>query len=211
LITSHAIEVNQDIAGQAAAAPGTLSTASVNFGNGTGEIVFNHTAANYVFAPAISSSGTGTGTVRVEAGTTILTATDTYAGPTMIDGGTLLVDGSIARSVATVNAGGALGGNGTIGNTVINGGLLAPGNSIGLLLTVQGNLSFTAASSYMIEIAPVNVDRVNVTGAATLGGWRTASRSPQRSMTRSPTLPAVTPARASLAIIGRALTSGLAA
>ena len=69
----------------------------------------------------------------------------------------------------TVNAGGTLGGNGTVGNTAINGGTLAPGNSIGLL-TVNGNLSFTAASSYMVEISPTNADRVNVTGTATLGG-----------------------------------------
>ena len=39
-------------------------------------------ATNYIFAPAITSSGAGTGTVRVEAGTTILTATNTYTGPT---------------------------------------------------------------------------------------------------------------------------------
>ena len=46
---------------------------------------------------------------------------------------------------------------------------LAPGNSIGLL-TVQGNLAFTAASTYMVEVSPANADRVNVTGTATLGG-----------------------------------------
>jgi T5SS/PEP-CTERM-associated repeat protein len=72
-------------AGQAAAAPGTLNTASVDFGDGTGQIVFNHTAANYIFAPAITSGGAGIGTVRVEAGTTILTATSTYTGATIID------------------------------------------------------------------------------------------------------------------------------
>ena len=46
---------------------------------------------------------------------------------------------------------------------------LAPGNSIGLL-TVNGSLAFTAASSYMVEVSPTNADRVNVTGTATLGG-----------------------------------------
>jgi T5SS/PEP-CTERM-associated repeat protein/autotransporter-associated beta strand protein len=156
-------------AGQAAAAPGTLNTASVNFSNGTGQIVFNHTSANYIFAPVITSSGTGTGTVLVEAGTTILTATSSFTGPTMIDGGTLSVNGSIAGSAVTVNTGGVLGGNGTVGNTTINGGTLAPGNSIGLL-TVNGNLSFTAASSYMVEVSSANADRVNVTGTATLSG-----------------------------------------
>ncbi|OLB72236.1 MAG: hypothetical protein AUI16_21000 [Alphaproteobacteria bacterium 13_2_20CM_2_64_7] len=155
-------------AGQVAVAPGTLNTASVNFGSGTGEIVFNHTATNYVFAPVITS-GTGTGTVRVEAGTTILTATSTYAGPTVVDGGTLSVNGSIAGSAVTVNAGGTLGGNGTVGNATINGGAVAPGNSVGLL-TVNGNLSFTAASSYMIEVSSANADRVNVTGTAALSG-----------------------------------------
>ena len=107
--------------------------------------------------------------MRVEAGTTILTATSTYTGPTVVDGGTLSVNGSIAGSAVTVNAGGTLGGNGTVGNTTINGGTLAPGNSIGLL-TVNGNLSFTAASSYMVEVASANADRVNVTGTATLSG-----------------------------------------
>jgi hypothetical protein len=44
------------------------------------------------------------------------------------------VNGSIASSsLLTVNAGGTLGGNGIVGDTVINGGALAPGNSIGLL------------------------------------------------------------------------------
>src|SRR5258705_217918 len=109
------------------------------------------------------------GTVLVKAGTTILTTTNTYTGATIIDGGTLSVNGSIAHSAVTVNAGGVLGGNGTVGNTTINGGALAPGNSIGLL-TVNGNLSFTAASSYMVEISPTNADRVNVTGTATLSG-----------------------------------------
>jgi T5SS/PEP-CTERM-associated repeat protein len=155
--------------GQAAAAPGTLNTASVDFGDGTGQIVFNHTSTNYVFAPAIASNGAGSGTVRVEAGTTILTATSTYTGPTVVEGGTMSVNGSIAGSAVTVNAGGTLGGNGTVGNTIINGGTLAPGNSIGLL-TVNGNLSFTAASSYRVEVASANADRVNVTGTATLSG-----------------------------------------
>ncbi|UFZ06599.1 autotransporter domain-containing protein [Bradyrhizobium ontarionense] len=155
--------------GQAATAPGMLSAASVNLGSGNGEIVFNHTGTNYTFAPVITGSGAGTRTVRVEAGKTILTAASTYTGPTIIDGGTLSVNGSIASSAVTVNAGGTLGGSGTVGNTMINGGTLAPGNSIGLL-TVNGSLSFTAASSYMVEISPTSADRVNVSGTATLSG-----------------------------------------
>ena len=53
-------------AGSPAAAPGTLNAPSVAFGAGTGTINFNHTSADYVFAPAIS----GAGTVNVLAGST---------------------------------------------------------------------------------------------------------------------------------------------
>ena len=63
-------------AGNPAAAPGTLTAPSVAFGAGTGTINFNHTSADYVFAPAIS----GNGTVNVLAGTTTLTAANTYSG-----------------------------------------------------------------------------------------------------------------------------------
>ncbi len=155
--------------GEAATAPGTLSVASVQLGVGTSQIVFNHTGTNYTFAPIIIGSGAGTRSVRVEAGTTILTAASSYTGPTLIDGGTLSVNGSIANSAVTVNAGGTLGGNGTVGSTMINGGALAPGNSVGLL-TVNGSLTFTAAASYMVEISPAGADRVNVSGTATLAG-----------------------------------------
>ena len=80
------------------------------------------------------------------------------------------MNGSIASSaLTTVNAGGTLGGTGTVGNTTINGGTLAPGNSIGTI-NVQGNLMFTAASTYLVEIDPNTSDRTNVTGTATLGG-----------------------------------------
>ncbi|WP_249150465.1 autotransporter domain-containing protein [Bradyrhizobium sp. JYMT SZCCT0180] len=152
--------------GQAAAAPGTLTTPSVTFGAGTGRIVFNHTASNYSFAPIIS----GVGSVTVENGTTILTATSTYSGPTTVNGGTLAVNGSIANSAVTVNAGGTLGGNGTVGNTTINaGGVLAPGNSIGTL-TVGGNLAFGAGGIYRVEVSPSAADRTNVTGIASLTG-----------------------------------------
>ena len=68
-------------AGSPAAAPGTLNTTSVAFGAGAGTLNFNHTSADYVFAPAIS----GPGTVNVFAGTTILTAVNTYSGATNVN------------------------------------------------------------------------------------------------------------------------------
>jgi T5SS/PEP-CTERM-associated repeat protein len=155
-------------AGGAAVAPGTISAAEILFGAGTGSIVFNHTSTNYSFGASIQ----GAGSVDVESGTTVLTAISTYTGPTTVNGGTLAVDGSIANSNVTVNAGATLGGNGTVGNTVVDGGTLAPGSVAGSAfgpLTVQGNLSFTAASTYMIQVTPTNAGRTNVTGTATLG------------------------------------------
>ncbi|MPZ38514.1 MAG: autotransporter outer membrane beta-barrel domain-containing protein [Rhizobiales bacterium] len=108
--------------GDPAAAPGTVNAAGIQFGIGDGVINFNHTSSDYVFAPAIS----GPGAVNQLAGTTVLTAANTYTGPTTISGGTLRVNGSIT-SPTTVNAGGTLGGTGTIFNDVTNAGIVAPG------------------------------------------------------------------------------------
>lgn len=117
----------------------------------------------------------GAASVTVTGGTTHASGTNSYTGTTTVNGGTLSVDGSIAAStLTTVNTGGTLGGNGTVGTTMINGGTLSPGNSIGTL-TVQGDLSFTAASTYRVEVNPANADRTNVTGIATLGGATVAA------------------------------------
>ena len=90
---------------------------------------------------------------------------------TTVNGGTLSVNGDISSSSGvTVNDGGILGGTGVLPLVVVNsGGALAPGNSIGAV-TVNGNLTFNAGSSYNVEVSPTAADRTNVTGVATLGG-----------------------------------------
>ncbi len=101
-------------------------------------------------------------------GTATWSVTGTGAQDWNVLGGTLAVNGVI-NGVVTVNAGGTLGGTGTIDNVAVNGGRLAPGNSIGTL-NVAGSLTFTAASSYIVEISGASSDLTRVTGVATLSG-----------------------------------------
>ena len=56
-----------------------------------------------------------------------------------------------------------VGGTGTLGPVTVIGGTLAPGNSIGTI-TVGGNLTFGAGSTYQVEVSPAASDRTNVTG-----------------------------------------------
>ena len=125
-------------AGNPAAAPGTLTAPSVAFGAGTGTLNFNHTSANYVFAPAIS----GNGTVNVLAGTTTLTGANSYSGATNVNAGTLRAGAPNTfspNSAVTVASGGTLDLNGfnqTV-PSVTNAGLvnMGTGTAPGTVLT----------------------------------------------------------------------------
>ena len=119
----------------------------------------------------VSQIGTGwTAFEKTGSLTWTVTGNATYAGPAAVNAGTLLVNGSLASSSGlTVASGGIIGGTGTLPSTVINGGTLSPGNSIGTI-TISGNLTFVGAGNYIVEVSPTAGDRTNVSGTAALAG-----------------------------------------
>ena len=70
-----------------------------------------------------------------------------------------------------MNPGAILGGTGTVSSVAVNGGTLMPGlpNSVGTL-NASGNLVFTSAATYLININAIRASLTNVTGTATLSG-----------------------------------------
>jgi outer membrane autotransporter protein len=115
----------------------------------------------------------GTGNlVKLGTGTLTLSGTNTYTGATTINAGSLIVDGSIASSQTHVNAGGLLGGQGSLGGSLVNNGSVSPGNSPGTL-TVIGNYTQNATGTLRIEIAglaPSQHDLLAINGHASLVG-----------------------------------------
>jgi outer membrane autotransporter protein len=160
--------------GSPAAAPGTLTAPSVAFGSGTGTINFNHTSADYVFAPAI----TGNGTVNVLAGTTIFTGANSYIGPTNVDAGTLragALNTFSPNSPVTVAGGGTLDLNGfnQIIPGVINSGLVTMGTGAtpGTVLTTTGYIGVggTIALNTFLGGDGSPSDKLVVNGGSAIG------------------------------------------
>src|SRR6516164_8030008 len=141
----------------------TIAAGTLQLGNGgtsgsiTGDVVNNGTFAinrsdTYTFGGVISGSGSF---AQIGSGTTVLTANNSYSGPTTVAAGALIVNGSIASSsLTTVNSGATLLGSGTVGSTVVNaGGFLVPGNSPGTM-TVAGNLALQSGAFYVVQVNP---------------------------------------------------------
>ncbi|WP_162622686.1 autotransporter outer membrane beta-barrel domain-containing protein [Salinisphaera orenii] len=121
------------------------------------------------YAGAIAGTGNFTKSGKAQLD---LIGTNTFTGQTTVKKGALLINGSIASSsLTTVESGAKLGGNGTVGNTVIaDGGTIAPGNSIGEL-KVNGDLTLKPGSTYEVEInSKSESDRITSHGKVTLGG-----------------------------------------
>lgn len=127
-----------------------------------------------VISGSLTGAGGSAGIQKTGAGILELIGTHTYTGQTIVSAGTLLVNASLTGSGAvTVAVGATLGGEGTIaGATTVN-GILAPGNSPGLL-TFSSDVTLTSTSTSVFEITGITrgteYDAVNVANQLTYGG-----------------------------------------
>jgi T5SS/PEP-CTERM-associated repeat protein len=149
-------------AGQAAVAPGSVSATSINVGAGTAQLVFNHTASNYVFAPSIYNVEGGSLSLLVESGTTRMSSGLSGPATATINGGRLDISSNFSGTAMTVNAGGTFSGSGEIGKLTVNaGGAFRPDAA----MTVNGDFTMSAGATFTTLFKPLTV-----TGTATLGG-----------------------------------------
>ncbi|MDP3076045.1 autotransporter domain-containing protein [Bradyrhizobium sp.] len=145
-----------------------LGTGSDTFQlGGTGSATFNVSQ----IGAAAQYRGFGTFN-KIGSSAWTLTGASTFAGPINVNGGTLGINGNVtSASGVTVNAGGTLAGTGTVGNTLVTGGIFAPGTGTpGSSMTVTGALGFNPASTYAVNLNPATSSFATVSGAATLGG-----------------------------------------
>ena len=167
----------------------TISEGTLQIGDGgttgsiVGDVVNNATlvfdrAGTYDFPGTI----TGSGAVIIVGGSTVnFTGASGYDGEiTVSDSDFVLSSGAVSGSAYTIESGGRIGGSGTIGGlTVASGGTAAPGYSPGTL-TVAGNVTFLAGSTYDVDVTAAGAhDLITATGTASiLGGTVAVNASP---------------------------------
>jgi autotransporter-associated beta strand protein len=150
-------------------------TLNGNDGQGTSTnriLQVNNTALTTI---AGSISGTGFGLTKTGTGTLALSGNNTFDGRTSISNGTVNLNGSLAGSVLVVTNS-ILGGSGTINGevTVLAGGRIAPGNSIGTL-TINNNLSLAGHLNIEVNRSGLASDKVVVSGTLNNGGTGTVT------------------------------------
>ena len=161
-------------AGDPAAAPGTSRRRASHLALAPATLNFNHTSADYVFAPAIS----GNGTVNVLAGTTTLTGANSYSGATNVTAGTLragALNTFSPNSTVRVASGGTLDLNGfsQAPPSVINAGLvnMGSGTAPGALLTTSSyaGAGGTIAMNTFLGADGSPSDRLIINGGSATG------------------------------------------
>ena len=154
------------------------SWAEVFVGADPGDVVFESGGARidtdgFNIGTARNLSGTG-GLTKLGEGTLTLSGANTYEGGTVVSAGTLALNGTTGSQTGTgdvlIEDGARLTGNGTIAGSVVSAGILAPGNSPGLIV-IEGNLTLESSSILEIEIASLSdFDRLSVSGHLEYGG-----------------------------------------
>jgi autotransporter-associated beta strand protein len=138
-----------------------------------------------LFVEIVLSGDPGVGLIKDGPGTMVFAANGSppgsyYTGSTTVNGGTLQV-GPFSTGVppftsaVTVNAGGTLSGVGPVGGISSFGGTIDPGPNG--RMTVNGNVSFDAGTTYKVDISssfnpPIEVDGLDVNGTVSLGNAR---------------------------------------
>ena len=158
------IDLSQNTSGQQTIAALSGDSGALNLGST--DLTVNQ-SSNSVFSGSLSGDGTlakdGSGDLKLNGDGS------NYTGDLLINGGILSVNGTFNGADVTVNQDAKLGGNGTVGDTTIEGGTIGAGNSIGHL-TINGDLALNAASTLEVEVDNAgHADLVDVTGVATLG------------------------------------------
>ncbi len=158
------IDLSQNTSGQQTIA--ALSGDSGTLNLGSTDLTVNQTT-NTAFSGSLSGDGAltkdGDGDLKLNGDGS------NYTGDLLINGGILSVNGTFSGANVTVNQDAKLGGNGTVGDTIVDGGTIGAGNSIGHL-TINGDLILNSSSALEVEVDNAgHADLVDVTGVATLG------------------------------------------
>ena len=147
---------------------GTSGTVSTNDIVNNGSLIFSRSDSIRV---SNTISGTGSFTM-FGTGTTILTASNSFNGPTYVSAGTLLIDGTNMNSAVSVASGATLGGTGSLGAvTIQNGGTLSTTNSFGQMHVAS--LSLASNSIIKLAVAGTNstqFDSIYAAGSIAFGG-----------------------------------------
>ena len=107
------------------------------------------------------------GIEKIGAGSVILSAINTYTGPTTVSAGELLINGSVLGDV-TVNPGTILGGSGDgtttgiIRGNVLNNSIVRTNDKTGSHLSIQGTYTQAGTASFLAKVSPLVYDYLAV-------------------------------------------------
>ncbi len=140
---------------------GTNGYVGVGVNNGTS--TFDGIVSGAGYAPGFSIGKYGTGTFTLNGNNTFT------SGAYYVLGGKMLVNGSAPQVPVGMNSGTTFGGSGKVGTIAAN-GIIAPGNSPGVL--TSSNVTFSATGVLALELdghnAGIDFDQLNVRGTNTL-------------------------------------------